>query len=79
MDFLCEQAPDVVGLTQEEGSLLLRKHGLNVKIKSTYHQNINTNRIIRQRAIDTLTIELIISDEYCNDPTNDPTIEEKEV
>lgn len=70
-----EQVPDVVGLTQEEGCLILQRGGYHVDLKYTYFQNKSFTRIVRQRVLKKGTVELVISDEYYNDPT----IKEKEV
>jgi hypothetical protein len=68
------QVPDVLGLTQEEGCSILQKSGYRVSSIYTYHQSKGISRIVRQRVLDKGIVELVISDEYYNDPSDDPSI-----
>jgi beta-lactam-binding protein with PASTA domain len=68
------QVPDVLGLTVEEGCLILQKYGYRISCSYTYYQDKYISRIIGQRVLDKEIVELVISDEYYNDPSDDPSI-----
>lgn len=68
------QVPDVLGLTKEEGCLILQKCGYRISCSYTYYQDKCISRIVRQRVLDKGIVELVISDEYYNDPSDDPSI-----
>lgn len=70
-----KQIPDVIGYTSKEGYQILQKGGYHVDFKYTHNHSDKRSRIVRQKMLENGIVELVISNEYYNDPA----IDKKEV